>query len=361
MSEALDLQFFAGEGEKTEKATPHKRSETRKKGEVFKSVDLSTAVSLLALFVYLRIDGANIGSSLGRMITYYYSHELHLNLTENNVLKLFSDLSVSMMRLLAPLLAVAFVAALASQIAQVGFLFHPELIMFKGQRISPLAGFKRLYSLRAIVELIKSILKIGLVGLIVFSVLWLWRNTVARSAQEPLQQAVGSIAGIMINMGLIASGVLIALSLFDYAYQRFDFEKNLRMSKQDVKDEYKSIEGDPQIKARIRQRQKEMALRRMMQELPKADVVITNPTHFAVALRYEAKTMSAPKVIAKGADQIAFRMKDIARNYKVPIVERPPLARALYAKLEIGDVVPEEFFRAVAEILAYVYRTKGKV
>ncbi|MFT8362616.1 MAG: flagellar biosynthesis protein FlhB [Sporolactobacillus sp.] len=354
----LDLQYFAGE--KTEKATAHKRSETKKKGEVFKSVDLSTAISLFAFFLYFRLAGASLGKQLGSLMETLYSNQLQMTLTENNFLDLASQLAVGMLRLLLPIFVVALVVGVFSQLFQVGVLFHPELLLFKGERISPLAGLKRLYSLRAMVELLKSMLKIVIVGLITFSVLWFHRTAVIQTAQESLLMSAKTIGAILLDMGMVASLALVVLSLFDYFYQRFDFEKKLRMSKQDIKDEYKTLEGDPLIKAKIRERQKQMAMRRMMQELPKADVVITNPTHFAVALRYEAETMSAPTVIAKGADHIAFRIKEIARAHHITIIERKPLARALYQQLEIGDHVPEEFFQAVAEILAYVYRLKGR-
>ncbi|CAM3071753.1 flagellar biosynthesis protein FlhB [Sporolactobacillus spathodeae] len=354
----LDLQYFAGE--KTEKATAHKRSETRKKGEVFKSIDLSTAISLFAFFLYFRIAGATLGRQLGGMMGSFYGNELQMDLTQNNILKLFSQLSIGMLKMLLPVFVLALVVGVLSQLFQIGVLFHPELLLFKGERLSPLSGLKRIYSLRAVVELLKSMLKIIFVGLITFSVIWFQRTAIVQTAQEPLLTAASTISRVFLNMGLIASLALVLLSLLDYFYQKFDFEKKMRMSKQDIKDEYKTIEGDPLIKAKIRERQKQMAMRRMMQELPKADVVITNPTHFAVALQYDAETMSAPTVIAKGADQIAFRIKDIARNHGITIVERKPLARALYAQLDIGDHVPEAFFQAVAEILAYVYRLKGK-
>ncbi|MFT8317123.1 MAG: flagellar biosynthesis protein FlhB [Sporolactobacillus sp.] len=354
----LDLQYFAGE--KTEQATPHKRDESKKKGEVFKSIDLSTAISLFAFFLYFRVAGGHLAGQLLNLITSFYNNKLQMSLTQNNLLKLFTDLSISVLKILLPLLVLAMVVGFLSQLFQVGFLFHPELMLFKGERINPLKGLKRIYSLRAVVELLKSILKILIIGLIAFSVIWYHRTSIAQSSQESLSTGMETFGKIFLDMGFIASLTLIVLSLFDFFYQKYDYEKNIRMSKQDIKDEYKTIEGDPQIKSRIRERQKQMAMQRMMQELPKADVVITNPTHFAVALQYEAGEMSAPRVLAKGADKVAFRIKDIARKHEIMIVERKPLARALYFQLEVGDSVPEEFFQAVAEILAYVYRLKGK-
>lgn len=355
----VDLQFFAGE--KTEKATPHKRQESRKKGEVFKSVDLSTAVSLFALFIYFRVAGGAIGEGMASMMSGIFYNRLGTDLTENNVHRLFAELSVASIQVLLPLLIVALVIGVAGQVFQVGFLFHPELIAFKGERIGLLKGLKRIYSMRAIVELLKSILKIVFIGIAAFAVIWFNMPEVTASAEKPLADGLKTMANIVLDMGIAASLTLIVLSLFDYLYQKYDYEKNMRMSKQDIKDEFKNMEGDPQIKSRIREKQKQLAMRRMMQELPKADVVITNPTHFAVALQYDADSMDAPRVVAKGADQVAFRIKAVARANKIAIVEKKPLARALYFQLDIGDDIPEDFFQAVAEILAYVYRMKGKV
>jgi flagellar biosynthetic protein FlhB len=354
----VDLQFFAGE--KTEPATPHKREEGRKKGEVFKSADLSTAISLLALFIYFRVAGGAIGKHLMAVMSGTYQHHLSIVLNAENVQKLFTELTFESLKVLLPLLIVALLVGTGGQLFQVGFLFHPELIRFRPERISILKGLKRIYSLRAVVELLKSILKIILIGLSAFTVIWLNIQWIIRSAQMPLTDGLKTMTKIVLDMGMAASLTLIVLSLFDYLYQRYDYEKNMRMSKQDIKDEFKNMEGDPQIKSRIRERQKQMAARRMMQKLPEADVVITNPTHFAVALEYKAETMDAPRVIAKGADRVAFRIKEVARAHHIVIVERKPLARALYFQLDIGDSIPQDFFKAVAEILAYVYRLKRK-
>ncbi|MCL1630869.1 flagellar biosynthesis protein FlhB [Sporolactobacillus sp. CPB3-1] len=356
---SVDLQFFAGE--KTEKATPHKREESRKKGQVFKSIDLCSAISMFAFFIYLRLAGGGIVQQLTKFMSQFYVMNINMTVSEHNVQKMFADLSLQSMKLLLPVFIIALIVGIATQVFQVGFLFLPELLQFKGERISLLKGLRRTYSLRAVVELLKSMLKIIFIGIVTFAILWLNRQAIAQSASEPVTEGVRVMADIMLNMGIAASVALIALSLLDYLYQKYDYEKNMRMSKQDIKDEFKTIEGNPQIKSKIKERQRQMALSRMMQEVPHADVVITNPTHFAVALQYDDDKMSAPKVIAKGADLIALRIKEIAKENQIIIVERKPLARALYHQLEIGESIPEEFFKAVAEILAYVYRLKGKV
>ncbi|WP_028983010.1 flagellar biosynthesis protein FlhB [Sporolactobacillus terrae] len=356
---SLDLQYFAGE--KTEKATPHKREEGRKKGQVFKSTDLSTAVSLLAFFLYFRLAGGQVIQRLAEMMSSYYSRNLSMAVTELNLHELFVSLSFQVLKLLLPVLIIAIVVAAGAQMMQIGFLFLPNMLLFKGERLDPLKGLKRIYSLRGIMELLKSMLKILIIGIIAFSVLWLYRQSIVQSASQPLSESIRTMASIMLMMGITVSIALIALSVLDYLYQKYDYEKNMRMSKQDIKDEFKTIEGNPQIKSKLKERQRQMALNRMMQEVPNADVIITNPTHFAVALKYDKKEMDAPKVIAKGADLIAKRIKEIARENQVTIVERKPLARALYHDLEIGESIPEQFFKAVAEILAYVYRLRRKI
>ncbi|GGH82178.1 flagellar biosynthetic protein FlhB [Pullulanibacillus pueri] len=355
----LDLQFFAEE--KTEKATPKKKSDTRKKGQVAKSADLSSALSMLSIFILLTFAVPWMGRGLMDVMQHAYTEEMQHVLTEGNVHQLFTSLAVQSAKIVAPVLIVALVIGVFSNIVQIGFLFTTESLSFKLNRLDPISGIKRIYSLRAIVEFLKSLLKITLVGLTTFIILWMNRDQLLTLTQRTLWEAVVAIGKVTTEMGIAASIVLLVLGTFDYAYQRFDHAKNIRMSKKEIKDEYKNTEGDPQIKGRIRELQRQMAMRRMMQDVPKADVVITNPTHFAVALQYKDGEMDAPVVVAKGADLIAQRIKAIAKENKVAVVEKKEVARALYHRLEIGDQIPEEFFKAVAEILAYVYQLNGKV
>lgn len=355
----LDLQFFAGE--KTEKATPKKRQDARKKGQVAKSQDLNTAIVLLAVFLYLMFFGKTIAERLLGVLRHALQNYMFMELTPKNIESILMEILAELVIFLGPVMLVAMIAGVAANYAQVGFMFSAEAIQMKLEKINPISGFKRIFSMRAIVEMLKSILKITFVGVIAFSVLWLRMEEVLLLANKSVGAAIATIAGLTLQMGLFASGALLFLSLLDYLYQKYDFEKSIRMSKQDLKDEYKNIEGDPLIKSKIKQKQREMAMRRMMQEVPKADVVITNPTHFAIALKYDEQKADAPVVVAKGVDFIAQKIKLIARENEVMTVENRPLARALYSQAEIGDAVPEEFFKAVAEILAYVYQTKNKV
>lgn len=355
----LDLQFFAGE--KTEKATPKKRQESRKKGQVAKSADVNTAILLLAVFaVLLTFGGFILERSLG-LFTKFFTHNLLIIPSESSIQKLFVGLSMDVVIILAPVLLVALIAGVAANLMQVGFLYSPEAIQMKLSKLDPIQGFKRIYSIRALVELLKSILKITFVGLVTFSVIWTHLEDILLLSQKSIGSAIVVLSKLTVQMGFWAGGALLFLSFLDYLYQRFDFEKNIRMSKQDIKDEYKKSEGDPLIKSKIKQKQREMAMSRMMQDVPKADVVITNPTHYAIALKYDESKMDAPYVVAKGVDFVAQKIKEIAKEHEIITVENRPLARALYSQAEIGDAVPEDFFKAVAEILAYVYRLKEKI
>lgn len=355
----VDLQFFAGE--KTEKATPKKRQESRKKGQVAKSQDVNTAIVLLAVILMLFVTGENIYNILIYILRHSFEEFMLMELTESNLQIIFLDVLKELVIVLGPIMAVTMVAGVLANFVQFGFLFSTETIQPKLEKLDPIKGFKRIFSLRAIVELLKSILKISLVGYVTFAVLWFRKDEILILAQKSVGAGLATIASLTLQMALIAAGVLLLLAILDYLYQKFDFEKNLRMSKQDIKDEYKNSEGDPLIKSKIKQRQREMAMRRMMQEVPNADVVITNPTHYAIALKYDENKQDAPFVIAKGVDHIAQKIKYVAGENEVIMVENRPLARALYDQTDIGQAIPEEFFKAVAEILAYVYKTKKKI
>jgi flagellar biosynthesis protein FlhB len=356
---SLDLQFFSGE--KTEKATPKKRDDARKKGQTAKSQDVNTAIILLAVFLFLTFSASYIGNIVFDLFNQTFQEYMLMELTENTVQVITMDIMKELALLLGPIMLVALLAGLFSNYIQVGVMFTTKPLEPKLEKIDPIKGFKRIFSLRAIVELLKSILKISFVGAITFVILWMNIDQVLSLSFKSVGDSLATMASLTVQMGIAASLALLFLSLFDFLYQKYDFEKNIRMSKQDLKDEHKNIEGDPLIKSKIKQRQREMAMRRMMQEVPEADVVITNPTHFAIVLKYDENKMDAPYVVAKGVDYLAQKIKYIANENDVVMVENRPLARSLYDSAEIGDAVPEEFFKAVAEILAYVYRIKNQM
>ncbi|MDY0408176.1 flagellar biosynthesis protein FlhB [Virgibacillus soli] len=355
----LDLQFFAGE--KTEKATPKKREDERKKGKVAKSQDVNTGVLLLCSFLILFIFGSYMKDGLLNLLQRFFTVFIHWDLNEQTVRQLLNGATLETAKLLAPIMLIAIVAGLASNLMQIGFLLTTEPLKFDLKKLDPVQGAKRIFSIRALVELLKSLLKISCIGIVTFMIIWMYKDDMMMLAFVDVEAALAFFGKTTIIMGIAATIALLVLSVFDYAYQRYDYEKNMRMSKQDIKDEYKNIEGNPLIKSKMREKQRQMAMSRMMSEVPKADVIITNPTHFAIALKYDEEKAIAPYVVAKGTDHIAMKIKEIAKAHGIVTIENRPLARSLYSEAEIGDVIPERFYQEVAEVLAYVYRMEKRL
>ncbi|WP_199618075.1 flagellar biosynthesis protein FlhB [Paenibacillus alkalitolerans] len=346
--------------EKTEPATPKKRQEARKKGQVAKSMELPGALIMLGGFALFAVYGAFMGDGLTRMFAAAFHEYMLWEVTPQNVITVFSQLMRQGLLLLLPVMGLAVVLAVVSNYMQVGFLATGEPLKMKLEKLNPIQGAKNIFSLKAFVEFVKSVVKLLIIGLIAFITIWGEQDKLLTLGRMPLESMFIYVSGITLRLGLLIGGALVVLAVFDYAYQRFEFEKSIRMSKQDIKDEYKKTEGDPLIKSKIREKQRRMAMQRMMQEVPKADVVITNPTHFAVAIRYDASEMEAPQVIAKGADYVALRIKQLAKEHGVALMENKPLARALYAQADIGETIPQQLFQSVAEVLAYVYNLRKK-
>ncbi|MUV06504.1 flagellar biosynthesis protein FlhB [Planococcaceae bacterium Storch 2/2-2] len=356
----LDLQFFAGE--KTEKATPKKREDSRKKGQVLKSQDVTSALVILSVFLFLFFGASFMRDRFFNFFTYSFTELVPMGQVDaESVMLIFIQVLTQMAIILLPIFAVSVIASIGSNLMQFGFLFTTESMKFDLKKIDPIKGIKRIVSVRAIVELMKSLLKISFIGSVTAFIVSANLEKVLGLAFKTPAETLIVVGQLVALMGIVAAFVLLFISILDYFYQKYDYEKNLRMSKQDIKDEYKNMEGDPLIKSRIKQTQREMAMRRMMSEVPDADVVITNPTHYAIALKYDDGEMDAPIVVAKGVDFVAQKIKYIAKEHDVVMVENRPLARAMYDEVEIGDVVPEQFFKAVAEVLAYVYRLKRKI
>ncbi|ENH98223.1 flagellar biosynthesis protein FlhB [Gracilibacillus halophilus YIM-C55.5] len=355
----VDLQFFAGE--KTEKATPKKRQDVRKKGQVTKSQDVNTAILLFFVFVMLLVIGEYLRYTLTSIYSKSFTEYIHQPVTNQNIYDMFFDYTWQIAKAISPIMAVAIVAGIGSNLLQFGFLFSGDPLKPKLNKIDPLQGAKRIFSARALVEMVKSLLKISLTGAITFAIIWMNRGEMLDLTTKGIDGSLAFFSDMTMQMGFAASIALLIISVIDYTYQRYDFEKQNRMSKNDVKDEHKNIEGDPQIKSKMKDRQRQMATQRMMSEVPEADVIITNPTHYAIAIKYDEAQAEAPYVVAKGVDYVAVRIKDVAKNYQVIMVEDRPLARALYDQVEIGEAISEEFYQAVAEILAYVYRLQKKV
>lgn len=349
----LDLQFFSGE--KTEKATPRRRNEERKKGRVAKSQDVNTALLLLFAFIMLAVIGSFMKEQMLELYRSTFTRFIHLDVTIDSFKTIFIQTITVYALIVAPMFLISIIISVASNLLQFGFLFTTEPLKFDLKKIDPISGAKRIFSLRAIVELLKSFLKITLIGSVTFGVIWFFKDEILVLAFKNPENAVAFFGRATITMGIAAAIVLIILAILDYMYQKYDFEKNIRMSKQDIKDEHKNIEGDPLIKSKLREKQRQIALRRMMEEIPQADVVITNPTHYAVAIKYDESRGAAPYVVAKGVDDLALKIIEKAKEHDVMTVENRPLARALYEAVELNEFIPEEFYQAVAEVLAFVY------
>lgn len=359
----VKLQFFAeGDGaDKTEEATPKKLSDARKEGQVAKSQELSTAVMLLALFVILKAAVGYIGNRFLRCyLDTYQTIDVYAveDFTPSMASAFLRDGLVEVLLICLPVFAVAVAAAFAVSIAQVKWEVTAKPLKPKFDKFNPLKGFKRIFSKDKIVELVKAVIKIALIFYLAYSDLEEAAGAVVSLYDFGLEQAVIYIGNFVINLGIKISAVYLVLGLADYIYQKFKFKRDLRMSKQEVKDEYKKQEGDPQVKGRIKSKMREVSQRRMMQKLPEADVVITNPTHFACAIKYDKEVAEAPVLIAKGADYVAQKIKDAAKEYNIPIVENKPLARMLYYNVDLDSEIPQELYQMTAEVLAYVYRLK---
>ncbi|MBV9849490.1 MAG: flagellar biosynthesis protein FlhB [Armatimonadetes bacterium] len=348
--------------EKSFPATPKRREEARKKGQVARSAELGAAATLLALILALHVLlPGDAGLSLLRDTQAAFRFGGHDALTFGDVQRWQMTGLLWAGRLLLPTLLLALALGLAVGVGQVGFHIAPEALAPQWQRVNPASGLKRLFSLRGTVELVKSLLKLLFIGGVCYGALHgvIASGEMLGLTRKPLPEALGVVGGLLWMLGLRVAVALFILAIADYAYQKYDHEKNLRMSMSEIKQEMKQSEGDPQVKARVRRLQREMSKRRMMQDVPKATVVITNPTHYAVALHYE-HGMGAPKVLAKGQDEIARRIKEIAQENNVPLVENKPLAQTLYRTVEIGDEIPADLYEAVAQVLAFVFRTYSR-
>ncbi|MVO99143.1 flagellar biosynthesis protein FlhB [Paenibacillus lutrae] len=354
----LDLQLFSQE--KTESATPKKRQDSRKKGQVAKSMELPAAFILFFSFLSFYMIGGFMKEKLVDLFTGSLRHDLLMDVTMSNIQMLSYRILVQFLILLAPIMILTMVTALAANYMQIGFLLTGDPLKMKLNKINPIEGFKKIFSMRSFIDFLKSILKIVIIGVVVYLTLWGEKEKLLALSHVPLEKALQYVWSMTLMLGIKIAIILVVLAVFDYLYQRYEFEKSIRMSKQDIKDEYKKTEGDPFIKGKIREKQRRMAMQRMMQEIPKADVIITNPTHYAVAIRYDAANMQAPTVVAKGTDFVALKIREIAKEHGILIMENKPLARALHAQVELEEAIPGDLFQAVAEVLAYVYKIKGR-
>ncbi|HWR07523.1 flagellar biosynthesis protein FlhB [Sporomusa sp.] len=356
--DTFDLQLFAGE--KTEDATPKRKEEAKQKGQVAKSTDMSAVFVMMAAFYTLKLLGSGVYTELADCMTGIFSGLTTTDFTINSVHILFLKLALVFLNTSLPILLVILVVSIAVNYMQVGFIFSTNVLMPDFNKINPLSGFQRLFSKRSLVELGKAIFKVSIIGYFIYRFAVIQTSDIPKLISMELIDSLKLAGSLTIDLAFQIISVMMVLAAFDYFYQWWEHNQSLKMSKQEIKEEFKQTEGNPQIKGKIKEKQRAIAMRRMMQEIPKADVVVTNPTHLAIALKYD-KNMSAPVVVAKGQDFLAERIKQIAKENKVAVVENKPLARALYPVVEIGNVIPPELYQAVAEVLAYVYRLKKRL
>ena len=364
-----NLQWFGKDGpggEKTEPATAKKLRDAREEGKVAKSRELSSAVELIALFVVLKTEISFVSENFFASFATFYNkipdvvNDSIGGISLKTVSTLMYQVILYMLKIMAPFLVVGLIVSLVSGIVQVGWKVSKKPMKPDPSKFNPVNGFKRIFSKDSLFELVKSIIKIIIIAVVAYSSIKDNEKDLFVLYDIPLLQAIILCGEIIINTGLKISMVYLVVGFADWFYQKHKFGEDMKMSKQEVKDEFKNSEGDPQIKGRQRQRMREASQRRMMQDVPKADVVITNPTHLAVALKYDADAARAPVVIAKGEDYLAQKIKEKAREYQIEIIENKPLARMLYANVDIGREIPPELYQAVAEVLAMVYNLKNK-
>ena len=365
-----NLQFFAEDAngaEKSEQPTAKKLEDARKEGQVAKSQEVATAFSLLSLFVILRVVYALMGSTFTNIFPRVYNDIPNVARTDDGQLPIAYITSIvnkamlTLLLLCAPFFIVGFAVAFISDYVQVGYKPTSKPLQPKLSKLNPVSGLKKIFSTRKLFELAKSIVKLLIMGIVIYSFFSKRNDYLFLLYDMPLSQAIGLMGNLIIDLGFRVAIAYMIIALADFIYQKRKFTKDMMMTKQEVKDEFKNSEGSPEVKSAQKRRMMEASRRRMMQAVPQADVVITNPTHYAVAVKYDAEEAEAPIVVAKGADFVAQRIKELARESGVEIVENKPLARMLYANVEVGELVPPELYKAVAEVLAYVYHLKGKI
>lgn len=349
------------DAQKTEDPTPKKLQDALKKGQVVTSKEVSSFMMLLLLTILLGWVAPFVMRHATMMLKRFVEHSSEFSFSPDSYPGVFKDIVLTGMWLMLIPIASAVIVAILSSVMQHGFIFSAESIKPKLEKLSLIKGLKRLFSMKSMVEFIKGIFKISIVSAVAVFVVMpdlgvmqdLHSYTISGILALLLSLAVKVMVGVSVVMGFIAA--------LDFLYQRFEHTKSLRMTKQEVKDEYKQTEGSPEVKAKLRKIRNERQRKRMMSAVPKADVIITNPTHYSVALQYDENEHPAPMVIAKGIDQIALKIREVAKEHNIPIMRNPPLTRAIYETVEIDEPIQEAHYKAIAEIIAYVYKMKGKM
>lgn len=349
------------EEEKTEAATPKRREDARKEGRVARSQDLAAGITLLGAFGVLKAFGGYISGELKSVLIKYMtlfgeyaSKPFDIDFVHLKLVEAYVYVAI----VVAPILFGALIIGVVVQYAQVGVLNKEFKLKF--DTLNPINGLKNMFNMNTFVELLKSIMKFAVMGYMLYLEISRKMSYFPSFIESGYKSGIQFMIDIIFSVGFKLGGFMLALGILDYLYQKWSFEKSIRMTKQEIKEEFKQTEGDPKIKSKIKQKQQEISMRRMMADVPKANVVITNPTHYAVALKYDDSSEGAPVVVAKGKDFIARKIKEKAKEYRIEMVENRPLAQALYKTVPIGMQIPPEFYRAVAEILAQIYKKKRR-
>jgi flagellar biosynthetic protein FlhB len=348
------------DSQKTEDPTSKRLEESRKQGQVPLSREVNHWVMLIASAFVLLVMGPGIMSSFGELFRTFVEQPHMLSQNENGIGYVLASLFIRTGEILFLPMVVMVVAAIVAPLVQIGPLFSAETIKPKLSKISPIAGAKRLFSLRSVVEFLKTLMKMAIIGTVTVILMMPFYGTIEHFIGLPIAFALNELHSLIFRMMVGIISILTVIAVIDLIYQRMEHMKKLRMSKQEIKDEFKQTEGDPQVKARLSELRQTRAQQRMMASVPEADVVITNPTHYAVALKYDPQQMDAPVMIAKGIDETAQRIREVAKENSITIIENPPLARGLFDNMEIDEIIPGDFFKAVAEVISYVFKLKGK-
>jgi flagellar biosynthetic protein FlhB len=351
---------FGDDAERTEAATPHRREQAREEGQAVRSREVVVTAVFLSNVLFLTMAGASLYEQMLGLTRDTLLSLSALEVSLSGVHQLYTYYLGRLATMLAPLFLATFVLTLGCHLFQTGWLFSLNSLAPQWSHINPARGLQRLVSMQGLSELIKSLLKIGIIGYVAYTGILAEVEHVLRLSAYDIPEIVQYIGNSFLRLCVRISYVVLLIAALDYGWQRWQFEKSLRMSKQEIKEESKAQDGDPQIKARVRSMMREMARKRMMQEVPRATVVVTNPTHLAIALVYRRDEMAAPQVVAKGAGYVAERIKAIAQEHDIPLVENKPIAQQLFKTVEIGQAIPEGLYKAVAEILAYVYRLQQR-
>jgi len=347
-------------GEKTEDPSQSRIDEFRKRGEVASSKELASVLIMSASFLTLALSIVFIYETMSQYLEWLYGLNIDKAYTEEHLRKIFDRTAITGLKCTAPVFFVVVCVSILANVAQIGFLFSPEVLEWKPERINPISGFKKLFSMKSLVEAIKGIFKFVFIMSIVYyflkddinSYTGFFHLDFFASFMHGKWIVTKLAFAIIIGMAIIALG--------DFAYQKISYANKLKMTKEQAKKEHKEKDGNPEIKQRIRSLQREMAHKRMMQDIPEADVIVTNPTHISIALKYDTQTMISPEIIGKGADHMAMKIREIAKEHDIPLVENVPLARSLYKSVKVGEAVPRSAYKAVAEVLAFVYKLKRK-